>query len=123
MKKINNGFTLIEVLIALAILSIALTAIIRSTTQNIKDNSYLYNKTIATWVGTEVVNEARVNVLKLREGDEIEKETTMLGQNWPWLAELAATPNVHIKKITVTVYSPTTHDELAHLESYLYVQP
>lgn len=121
--KTNAGFTLIEVLIALVILSIALTAIIHATSQNIKDTTYLQNKTIATWVGTQVINEVRANILKLSENDELEKETVMLERSWPWLATLAPTNNNHIKQVSVTVYSPGTHEQIVHLESYIYAQP
>lgn len=117
----DEGFTLIEVLIALAVLAIALTAIIRSTSQNIKDTSYLQTKTIAHWVAKEVINEARVGVLKLpAESDPVEKETNLLERNWPWQANLSSTPNPRIKKINVDVFNPTNHDKLIHLESYIY---
>ena len=54
-----QGFTLLEVLIALAIISIALTAIIKASSQNIKDTAYLEDKAIANWVGLEVMNEVK----------------------------------------------------------------
>ena len=103
MKKNSAGFTLIEVLIALAILSIALTAIIKSTSENIKNTAYLQNKTIATWVGTEIINEMRAGVLPIPTTDTVEQETEMLGKKWVWQAETTSTPNPRIKKIIVTV--------------------
>lgn len=119
--KNNAGFTLIEVLIALAILAIALTAIIKSTGQNIKDTTYLQNKTLAAWVGTEVVNRARANLIKLPIApDALKDETEMLNQQWPWQASMEETPNPHIKKIVVDVFTSTNPDSIAHLESYLY---
>ncbi len=51
------GLTLIEVLIALAIVGIAMTAIIKATSQNIRSTAYLQNKLIAMWVGQQVSNE------------------------------------------------------------------
>ncbi len=117
--KTNAGFTLIEILIALVILSIALTAMIKSTSQNIKDTIHIQNKTIATWVASQVVNEARMGLLNLSSGSE--QQTEMLGQKWPWNANMTDTPNPHIRKIEVIVYSPSHQNELAHLESYLYV--
>ena len=59
----HKGFTLIEVLIALAILAIALTAVIEATSKNIQNTLYLQNKTIASWVGLEIINEAKINFL------------------------------------------------------------
>jgi general secretion pathway protein I len=119
--KNKAGFTLIEILIALTILSIALTAIIKGTSQNIKDNIYIQNKMIATWVGNQVINEIRVGLIKPPGApDVLEKDTQMLQRKWPWNASLNETPNSHIKKIEVNVFSPVSKTQLIHLESYLY---
>lgn len=122
----QRGLTLIEVLIALAIIGIALTAIIKATTQNIRGTSYLQEKTIAMWVGQQVLNEARVHVLKLPDDDEaITSSTTMLNRTLYWRAKKEATPNIHIKKLLVNVYAhePADEDEsaLVNLETYIYV--
>lgn len=120
--KNSTGFTLIEVLVALAILAIALTAVIKSTSQNIKDNVYLQNKTIANWVGTNVINEARAGLVKLPEAPgKLEAETTMLNRKWLWHASVEPTPNTQIKKIIVEVNQATNEAKLAHLESFIYV--
>lgn len=115
------GFTLIEVLIALVILAIALTAIIKATSQNIRDTAYLQNKTIASWVGTEVINEARIGLIQLPLESENEQETDVLGRKWIWRGKLVSTPNPQIKKISVDVYSSQSNKKITHLESFLYV--
>jgi general secretion pathway protein I len=118
----NKGFTLIEVLIALAILAIALTTIIKFTSQNIRDTVYIQNKTIANWVGTQIVNEARVGILKLPLApDHVEQETEMLGQKWLWQGSLVVTPNPHIHEIKVEVFQKSRHVKLIGLTSYVYV--
>jgi general secretion pathway protein I len=119
--KNNAGFTLIEVLIALAILSIALTAIIKSTSQNIKDTAYIQTKTIATWVGTQAINEARVGITTFPLSPaKLSQETEMLGRKWTWEGSMSPTPNIHIKKINVTVFDQT-HHQISQLNSYVYV--
>jgi len=118
-KRNETGLTLIEVLIALAILSIALTAVIRSASQNIRNTLYLQNRTIATWVGTNVMNSIRIGVIKA-SGEELSEEDQTLGQTWEWKASIHATPNPRIKQIIVDVYHEPEHNRLAHLESYLY---
>jgi general secretion pathway protein I len=116
----NNGFTLIEVLIALVILSIALTAIVRAASQNIKDSLYLQKKTIALWVANDVINQTRAGLLKLPAApDSRKQDTSMLGETWSWRAWLGQTPNKRIQKIEVDVYQKT---RLAHLTGYLYEQ-
>lgn len=116
----NKGFTLIEVLISLAILSIALTAIIKFTSQHIRDTAYIQNKTIANWVGLQIINEARVGLLKLSH-DNTDQEIEMLGQMWPWKASMTETPNKHIKEINVEVFQKPNKKPLLKLTSYVYV--
>jgi general secretion pathway protein I len=121
-KRKISGFTLIEVLIALAILSIALTAIIKASSQNIRDTLYLQNKTIAHWVGLEVINKIRAHVLLVTAREKIHEENTvMLNQQWHWQASIEKTPNPHIKEIKVTVAKMNEKNPLAQLTSYLYV--
>lgn len=118
--KNKAGFTLIEVLVALAILSIALTAIIKSTAQNIKDTLYLQKKTIALWVGNQIINEIQAGLRKLPTApDSIKDKSIMLNENWSWEASLKPTPNPRIQEINVAVYQQA---RLIHLVSYLYVQ-
>ncbi|MCD6039369.1 MAG: hypothetical protein K0S27_769 [Gammaproteobacteria bacterium] len=118
--KNKNGFTLVEVLIALVILSIALTAIIKSTAQNIKDTLYLQKKTVALWIGTQIINEIQVGLRKVPDSpDSLKKESTVLNENWLWEASRKPTPNPHIQEIDVSVYQKTP---LIHLIGYFYVQ-
>lgn len=119
-KKSNSGFTLIEILVALAILSIALTTIIKVTTLNIKNTIYLQNKTIAAWVGAQAINEIRVGLVKLSD-EKVDQEVNMLNQNWKWEGLQVSTPNPHIKKIVVEVFELASGAKLIELESYVYV--
>ena len=120
----NAGLTLIEVLIALAIISIALTAIIKATAQNIRSTSYLQEKTIAMWVGQQVINEARVNLLVLSGDDKVQQQTAMLGQEWYWQASKKNTANPKIIMLKVDVFNKDPDNDnaapLVSLESYVY---
>lgn len=122
-QKRSLGLTLIEVLIALAIVSIALTAIIKSTTQDIRSTTYLQTKTIAMWVGQKVMNEVQVGVIQLPGApDQHKDQTEMLGRTWHWLAGYENTANSHIKKIVVNVYESEEEevDPIVTFESYIY---
>lgn len=118
-----TGLTLIEVLIALAIMSIAMTAIIKSTSQNIRGTGYLQTKTIAMWVGKQVMNEARLGLLVLPlSSDKVKEKTSMLGRDWYWQAGRESTPNKRIDKIEVDVYESEEQESspIISLESYVY---
>lgn len=120
------GLTLIEVLIALSIVGIALTAVIKATSQNIRSTTYLQSKTIAMWVGQQVLSEVQLGLLNLPNSpDSLKQDTEMFNQNWYWQAEQEDTPNKKIKKIAVHVFTkdPDEDDQtkaIISLESYLY---
>lgn len=121
-KNKSAGFTLIEVLVALAILSIALTAIIKATAQNIRDTNYLQDKNIAVWVATEVINEARAGVLALQAPpDKFEVEKKVLGEALKIEAYSVASPNPNIQELRVDVFRNTDNKKLITLTSYRYV--
>lgn len=123
-KHTQKGLTLIEVLIALAIVSIAITAAIKASSQAIRSTQYLQQKTIALWLATEVMNEARVNVLRLPEApDGLKQQRQILGQNLYVRAHQAATPNKRINKLSVAVFTHEEDDDdvpLLNLVSYVY---
>ncbi len=125
MRRQMTGLTLIEVLIALAIISISLTAIIKAVTQNIRATTYLQSKSIALWIGQEIMNDVQLGVIKL--ADEREDGVTavnMLGRDMFWRATEAETGNKHISKIRVRVYEREPKDEesssLIDLDGYRY---
>src|SRR5690348_9388083 len=103
--KKQIGLTLIEVLIALSIISISLTAIIKATSQSIRDTSYLQTKMTALWVGQNIMNEILVGLRKLPQPpDQLKKTITMLNRDWYVVANLSDTPNKRIKQVNVDVY-------------------
>ena len=126
LKTSQAGLTLIEVLIALAIISIAMTAIIKSVSENIRATNYLQDKTMALWVGEEVMNEVRLGLLTLPSTSEHVTHTTeILSRNWYWQAGQEETPNKRIRKIVVNVFARNSQREegktpIVKLESYVY---
>lgn len=124
LKKKTAGLTLIEVLIALAIMSIAMTAIIKATSQNIRNTAYLQKKTTALWVGKLIMNEVRLGLLVLpRSSGPSKDKRVFLEKEWYWQAKREETPNKRIDKIEVEVFDKEQIEEaspLISLESYIY---
>lgn len=124
-RKGEQGLTLIEVLIALVIISIAMTAVIKTATQNIQSTRYLQEKTIALWVGQQVMNEARADLLHLGKSSGNQRLTTeIFGRDWFWQLDEEETPIKEIKKISVKVFQTESQEEadspIITLESYRY---
>lgn len=120
-RQNEQGLTLIEVLIALAILSIALTAIVQSASQNIRHTLYLQNRTIATWIGSAAMNTIRAGLIQVPAApDHLSENNKTFGQSWTWTAAMKATPNPRIKQVVVEVFHQPDDKRYAHLESYVY---
>lgn len=103
----HRGFTLIEVLIALAIVAIAMTAIIKTTGDDIRTTAYLKEKTTAYWVAMNVLNETLAGAsVAPATGETKTGRTEMLGHGWPWALSAESTGNGRIRQWVVKVFSP-----------------
>lgn len=99
----KSGFTLVEVLLALAVIAIALTALLKATAQNIENTHRIKEKTISHWIAMQGVSMIQLNLVQVNQSQESTQATTMLGQRWYWRAKISDTPNIKIQKITISV--------------------
>ncbi|MFA5984155.1 MAG: type II secretion system minor pseudopilin GspI [Methylococcaceae bacterium] len=81
---LSQGFTLLEVLIALALLAIVMAGTIKITAENINNLRYLENKTVAASVAN---NHAVLLQLDKERPEHLEGFDDMLGRRWYWRAK------------------------------------
>ncbi len=103
--KLVSGFTLIEVLLALTVIAIALTALLKAIAQNIDNTHRIKEKTISHWVAMQGVAMIQLNLLRTSQSQESTQATTMLGQKWYWRAKISQTPIKRMQQITISVSS------------------
>jgi len=101
--RTDRGFTLIEVLLALAVIAIALTALIKATGQNVAYTERIKDKSISHWVAMQGVAMIQLNLLPLSSNQEINQVTTMLGDRWYWRARARSTPINSMQEISISV--------------------
>jgi len=85
----QNGFTLIEVLIALAVIAIAFTALIQSSATSIKQTQRIKNKIISHWVMQQGIVMIQLSLVKPTRNTT--QMTKMLDQSWYWRASVSET--------------------------------
>lgn len=116
LKRRNRaqGFTLLEVLIALAVLAIALTAVTRAASQNASISAHLRDKTFAHWVALNKATEVHASGLwpdKGRSNGSVE----LADRKWFWNMVIENTPDATVKKMEIEVRlieedeNPVTH--------------
>jgi len=121
--KNKTGLTLIEVLIALVIISVAFTAILLSSSKNIRDTKYLEDKMGASWVATDVINQIQAGIINLPETSTINSTSDILNQSWFWKAGMQTTPVPNIRKIIISVALSEEGQPLLSWVSYVYKEP
>jgi general secretion pathway protein I len=119
----RSGFTLIEVLVALAIVSIALLSALRAAGQGTNNVGELRARLLAGWVAENLLAEHRARrdwlPLGIQRGTEREG-----GLDLAWREEVIATPNAAFRRVDVRVFASAEESHsLAHLAGFLVYSP
>ena len=99
------GFTLLEVLVALAILVIALLAAMRVAAQGTDDAAELRIRLLATWVASNILAEHAARGDWLPPGSTSGRERQGR-EEFVWREVISATPNQSFRRVDVMVYAP-----------------
>jgi len=98
----QSGFTLIEVLAALVIVSLGMLAVIEAVTQTVSNANYLREKTIAHWVAMNKLTEFRLSNSAPANGDS-DAYIDMAGTTWHWRMHISATDVKSMQRIDIHV--------------------
>lgn len=102
----QQGFTLVEVMVAMMIVALALTALMVNIGGLIDNTSYLQKKTIAHWVALNELELERINnrVTNNMLTNEKSGETEMVGRQWYWRIKPIKTANEGFLQLQINVY-------------------
>ena len=100
----KRGFTLIEVLIALAIVALAVGALLGTVTSSASNIIYLKEKTLAEWVALNRLTELRIAQQMPAKGRRT-GTTDMAGVRWQWAEEVIELPVKGMFRIEVRARS------------------
>lgn len=101
----GKGFTLVEVMVALAVVAIALPSLLFVLFQQIDGTEYLRDRSIAQWVASNKLSELRLIVardrtLSLREAAG---DVEQAGRTWYWWMESQGTEIPRFYRVEIRV--------------------
>ena len=102
MKLQQRGFTLLEVMVALAILALTLGAMIKAGGASAHNVAILRDRTLASWVASNKVNEALLQHEWPEPGSRA--DTVTLGnREWYWEVRISKTSDPELRRVEVAV--------------------
>jgi general secretion pathway protein I len=100
----HTGFTLLETLVALAILAISLAAVMRATGASTSHADALRSRLLADWVAQNRLALHSAHGDWLAIGSQ-QGEDTQAGMQFIWTEDISGTPNPAFRRIEVSVAS------------------
>src|SRR5260221_3057667 len=115
----SRGFTLVEILVALAIIAVALSAGMRALAQSTDSATALKARTLALWVAQNRLASAQVATPWPALGT-YKGNATQAGAPFLWRGTVTTTPNPAFRKIEIDVMEPDRPDyHVAHLVGFI----
>jgi len=123
MKKRNQGFTLLEVLIALVILALSLGAVIQSAGSYTANQAYLRDRTFAQWVAHNQLVTALMSTdwpdtgQSKGEAEFPKAGAESGGREWRWVMQVTQTPEEGLRRLDIDVFLLNADDDESPLAS------
>lgn len=106
------GFTLLEVLVALAVLAVGAVSLLTATQTHITRISQIENRTVARWVADNRLAALRIGV---RQPDIVD----MLGQRWDVVVTRIETQDPDLQRVDVAVALSSDNRNLFKLTGFI----
>lgn len=101
-NKSNFGFTLIEVIVAVAVIAFGLSATIKTVSTVTRNTAYLNEKIIATWVAQNAMALYELDI-ESNATEETSGSQEIAGIEWYWTKTLVDTEDPDIQRVEIDV--------------------
>ena len=97
-----GGFTLVEVVVALAIVAIGMLAVFKTIGETVYNVTTLRDHTFAAWIADNRITEIRISD-EMPSVDETAGEVEFAGRRWHWITNVSQTQVAGLRRIDVSV--------------------
>ena len=115
--RARRGFTLIEVLIALAVVALALLGLTRVAAMQVHDFDALRERTFAGWVAANVLEETRLGASPPSTGRS-DGRVELASRSWRWTRDVSTTPDPAIRRVDIKIFEGDAKDPVASLSGF-----
>ena len=99
----THGFTLVEVLVALVVVALGLTALMVAVNGTARTSGFLRDKSLAQWIALNRLSEVRLNVTKFGQNTDT-GELDFGSRKWHYDTRYFDTSIASMKRVVVRVY-------------------
>ncbi len=108
--RTERGFTLIEVLVALAVIAIGLVAVLAVAARSGRVDFELQQRSFAAWVASNRMERMRLATTWPSIGTS-DGKVTLAGRDWHWKAIVAKTADPDLRRVTMSVATAAAPDD------------
>jgi type II secretion system protein I len=99
----SRGFTLVEVLVALVVVALGLTALMVAVNGTARTSGFLRDRSVAQWIALNRLTEVRLNVTKFGQNTDT-GELDFGSRKWHYDTRYFDTSMASMKRVVVRVY-------------------
>lgn len=114
----QTGFTLIEVLVALLILTIVMLSIGMSSASSIRNTTRVRQHMLATWVAENILTKMQLGEIGTNQNQD-NQTVTMDGQTWYWTATVGDAAFGKFVPVTIAVAATQNSGALVQQTAYV----
>ena len=120
--KHARGFTLVEILVALAVVGVGLAALIAKSAESTRTAADLRDRTYAGWVAQNVLAEIRISNESLETGTR-RGEEVLAGERWTWTADINAAVVPSLRNVVIRISRDNQDGSIVTISSFQLAQP
>lgn len=111
MRRTITGFTLMEVLVAVAVLGIALMGVMSLAGQELRNVASLKERTVAQWVAFNRLTEVCISGQWPETGDS-DGEVEMAQRQWHWELTVSETADEDLRRLDISISPAAEQDNV-----------